>query len=102
MYFRGLKSISGRKLKNPNVQKKMDPVGLNRKFYFPIKISPKMVPTDLKSIFGRKMRNSNFRPKIDPGGQKSIFGQKIESVIFQLKLTQKCSLEISNRFLVEI
>ena len=41
-----------------------------------------MVPTDVKSISGRKMRNSNFRPKIDPGGQKSIFGHKIESVIF--------------------
>ena len=38
---------------------------------------------------------------MDPGGQKSIFCQKTKSSIFRPKLAQKCSLEVSNRFLVK-
>ena len=38
---------------------------------------------------------------MDRGGQKSIFGQKIESSIFRPKFAQKWCLEVSNRFLVE-
>ena len=38
---------------------------------------------------------------MDPGGQKSIFGQKTKSSIFRPKLAPKCSLEVSNRFLVK-
>ena len=38
---------------------------------------------------------------MDPGGQKSIFGQKIESSIFGPKFPQKWSLEVSNWFLIE-
>ena len=48
----------------------------NRKFDISTKIGPKMVPRGLKSIFGWKMEKLIFRPKMDPGGQKSTFGQK--------------------------
>ena len=41
-----------------------------------------------------------FKPKMDPGGQKSIFGQKIESSIFRPKFADKSSLHrcLNSRF----
>ena len=52
-----------------------------------------MVPRGLKSNFRRKMKNTIFIPKLTLV-EKSIFGPKIKSYIFQPKLAQKRSLEI--------
>ena len=63
----------------------------NQKFNFSTKIGAKLIPLRSQIDFWSKKKNSNFRPKMDPGGQKSIFGQKIESSIFGPKFAQNGS-----------